>query len=136
MIRIILSVLAGVIIGGIVTGLLEAVGHIALPLPDGLLPEDMSDADALRAAMAEVPDINRMAVVAAWAGGALAAGWVTSAVARSYHLALSMMAGGGLLFAGLSNLIFIPSPLWMWAAGLAVFLPMAWLGYRLAPIRR
>ena len=46
-----------------------------------------------------------------------------------------MLAGGGLLFAGLTNLIYTPSPLWMWALGLAVFLPMAWLGYRLAPKR-
>ncbi len=136
MTRIILSVLAGVIVGGIVTGLLEAAGHVAFPLPEGLLPDDLGDTEAMRAAMAHVPDINRMAVVAAWAGGALAAGWVTSSLARAHHLALSMMAGGGLLFAGLSNLIVVPSPLWMWVAGLAVFLPMTWLGHRLAPIRR
>ncbi|MDF1767546.1 hypothetical protein [Maricaulis sp.] len=132
MIRMILAVLAGVIAGGVATGLLEALGHVALPLPDGLIPEDLNDREALNAALAQVPDANRVAVIAAWAGGALVAGWLTTTLARRHHLALALVAGGGLLFAGLSNLIFIPSPLWMWAFGLAVFLPMAWLGYRLA----
>lgn len=132
MVRMILALLAGVIAGGIVTGVLEALGHMAMPLPEGLLPEDVSDREALNAALAQVPDANRVAVIAAWGGGALMAGWVTTTLARRHHLALAMVAGGGLLFAGLSNLIFIPSPLWMWAFGLAVFLPMAWLGYRLA----
>ncbi|WP_291845234.1 hypothetical protein [Maricaulis sp.] len=135
MIRIILAVLAGVIVGGVVTGLLEVLGHLALPLPDGLLPDDLSDREALNAALAGIPAANRLAVIAAWGGGALMAGWVTTFLARSHHLALAMLAGGGLLFAGLSNLIFIPSPLWMWVLGLAVFLPMVWLGHRLAPIR-
>jgi len=135
MIRTILAVLGGVIAGGVVTGLLEALGHLALPLPEGLLPEDLTDRDALNAALARVPAANRLAVVAAWAGGALMAGWVTTVLARSNHLALAMLAGGGLLFAGLTNLIYIPSPLWMWGLGLAVFLPMSWLGHRLAPKR-
>jgi hypothetical protein len=136
MARMILAVLAGVIAGGIVTGVLEALGHMAMPLPEGLIPEDLNDREALNAALAQVPDANRVAVIAAWAGGALMAGWVTTTLARRHHLALALVAGGGLLFAGLSNLILIPSPLWMWAFGLAVFLPMAWLGYRLAGKRR
>jgi hypothetical protein len=135
MLRIILAVFGGVIAGGVATALLEALGYVAFPLPEGLFPTDLSDGDAVRAALAAVPDINRLAVVAAWGGGALVAGFVTTLLARSSHQALAMLAGGGLLFAGLSNLIYTPSPLWMWALGLAVFLPMAWLGYRLAPKR-
>lgn len=135
MLRIILAVFGGVIAGGVATALLEALGYVAFPLPEGLFPTDLSDGDAVRAALAAVPDINRLAVVAAWGGGALVAGFVTTLLARSSHQALAMLAGGGLLFAGLTNLIYTLSPLWMWALGLAVFLPMAWLGYRLAPKR-
>ena len=134
MIRSILAVIAGVVAGGVVVGLLEVLGHRLFPLPDDLLQE-LADPERFREAAARIPDINRLAVIAAWAGGALAAGAVTAFVARRFHTGLALIAGGGLLFAGLNNLILIPSPLWMWALGLAVFLPMAWLGARLVPHR-
>ena len=96
---------------------------------------DPSDPEAFRASLAEVPDINRLAVVLAWGVGALIAGFVTALVARRWHITLALVAGGGLLFAGLTNLILFPSPFWMWIFGLAIFLPAAWLGAKLAPKR-
>lgn len=134
MIRSIVAVTAGVVAGGVAVGLLEALGHGLFPLPAELLAE-LSDPDRFREAAARIPDVNRLAVVTAWAGGSLIAGAVTTFLARRHHTGLALIAGGGLLFAGLSNLILIPSPLWMWALGLAVFLPVAWLGARLVPHR-
>ena len=64
----ILAVLAGVIAGGVATGLLEALGHVALPLPDGLIPEDLNDREALNAALAPVPDADRVPGTGARAG--------------------------------------------------------------------
>ncbi|WP_300545296.1 hypothetical protein [Maricaulis sp.] len=134
MLRNILAVIAGIVAGGIGVGVFEWLGHMAFPLQPALMAQ-LSDPETFREAAAQVPDINRLAVVAAWALGALVAGAVTAFVARRRHTGLALIAGGGLLFAGLSNLIMIPSPLWMWALGLAVFMPMAWLGARLVPHR-
>ncbi|MHA6288188.1 hypothetical protein [Maricaulis sp. CAU 1757] len=128
MFRSILAVLLGVVAGGVATGLLEYAGHVLLPLPDGVVL-DPERPQTFR----DVPDINRLAVVLAWGGAAVVAGFVTALVAGQRHVFLALITGGGLLFAGLTNLILIPSPFWMWVFGLTIFLPAAWLGARLAP---
>lgn len=134
MLRTILAVIAGVIAGGVATALFEALGHWLYPLPEGLVL-DPSDPEGFRANLAAVPDINRLAVVLAWGGGAFVAGFVTAAVATARHIPLALITGGGLLFAGVTNLILVPSPFWMWVFGVAIFLPAAWAGAKLAPKR-
>lgn len=132
MLRNILAGIAGVIAGGLAVFALETLGHIIFPLPEGVEIDPM-DMESVRAAASQIPAINKLAVVIAWFGGAVVAGWVASLVTQSGKLLVPLICGGILMLAGLANLISIPSPIWMWVLGLAAFLPGAWLGARLPP---
>lgn len=132
MLRSILAGVAGVVAGGVVVFALESLGHVVFPLPEGL-EIDPTSMESIRAAAPQIPAINKLAVVIAWFGGAVAAGWTASLVARSRDLLIPLICGGFLMLGGLVNLINIPSPIWMWVLGLAAFLPGAWLGTRLPP---
>ncbi len=132
MLRNILAGIAGVIAGGLAVFALETLGHIIFPLPEGIEIDPM-DMESVRAAASQIPAINKLAVVIAWFGGAVVAGWVASLVSQSGKLLVPLICGGILMLGGLANLISIPSPIWMWVLGLAAFLPGAWLGTRLPP---
>lgn len=132
MLRNILAGIAGVVAGGLAVFALETLGHIILPLPEGL-EIDPTDMESVRAAASQIPAINKLAVVIAWFGGAVVAGWVASLVSQSGKRLVPLICGGILMLGGLANLVSIPSPIWMWVLGLAAFLPGAWLGARMPP---
>ena len=122
--RKILSVIAGVVAGGIVVGLVEALGHTAFPIREGVDFQQLKPGD--------IPIPAMVAVLVAWALGSLVGGWVA---ARKAGMAPALSVGAILMAAGIVNMVTIPSPLWFWVGGLAVFLPFAYLGAKLAARR-
>jgi hypothetical protein len=128
MVKNLLAVVAGVIVGGLMVAVMEIIGHSLFPPPPGL---DASNPASLAKLMEQVPMGAKLSVVVAWAVGSLAAGFVAGKLASFNGSTMALIAGGVLLCAGGYTMIAIPHPVWMVIAGLLVPLPSAYAGWRL-----
>lgn len=127
--RRIVGVIAGFIVSGVVVALVEAIGHLLFPPPPGV---DVHNPEAMAGLMAQIPLGAKIAVLVAWTLGALAGGYTAAKLAAPRGTAPALIVGGILLAAGAYTLATIPHPIWMVFAGLALPLPVAWCGAKLA----
>jgi hypothetical protein len=129
-VRSFFAIVLGAVVAGILIAVIEAASSFVHPLPPGVDPNDRA---ALREAMANIPVGALVIVLLAWAVGTFAGAWLAARLARRASVLHGMIVGVLLLVAGVANLIILP--LWFWILGVAVFLPAAYLGARLAPRR-
>ena len=116
-IRAIVAIVAGVLVAGIVVGILEMVGHLIFPPPEGIDPTNPDDQARL---MEVIPLGAKIAVVVAWFAGSFVGAAVAMMIGKkAFH-------GGvvaGLMVAGsLATTQIFPHPMWMMVA--AVLLPI------------
>ncbi|MGE0742544.1 MAG: hypothetical protein AB7O98_14475 [Hyphomonadaceae bacterium] len=131
MLRIIIGVICGAVVGVLVVAGVEFAGHSAFPPPPGL---DFSTPEAARESVRHLPAAAIASVGVAWGLAALAGGYVAARIGRRAWAAWIIAA---LLFAAaLFNLISIPSPIWLWIGGLAAIVAGGWFAGKLgAPAR-
>jgi len=126
--RKILAVVAGVILAGIVTYAVQAIGHKVYPPPEGL---DMKNMEAMKAYVSTLPTGALLFVLIAYVLGSFAGGWLATKIARTSQIHLPLTVGGVQLFFGIINLTMIPHPMWFAIASVIVFLPAAYFGGKL-----
>ncbi|NWG93432.1 MAG: hypothetical protein HXY21_13155 [Parvularculaceae bacterium] len=105
MVRSIIGVLVGVIIGAFIVLAVEAVSHQAFPPPAAF---DAKDAGAVAA----LPLGAKLSVLFAWFSGAFGGAVAALAIARRWAPAGWVVAATILLFAA-TNFAAFPHPLWM-----------------------
>ena len=127
MIKNILYVLSGVIIGGAVIYLVESIGHKIYPLPENL---DWTDAEALGDHIATLPIGAFVMVLLAYLLGSLAGGFMT-VLYKNSGMSNSITVGIILTLLGLLNLIMIQHPTWFIVVSLSLYAPSAYFGGRL-----
>jgi hypothetical protein len=133
MLRNVLAVVVGIIVGGIVNTALVAIGPMVVPPPSGV---DMTTAEGLQAGMALLAPRHFVFPWLAHAVGTLVGALVAARLARSHRLPLAMIVGVVFLAGGIMAAQMIPAPTWFVALDLiGAYLPMAWLGARLAGAR-
>lgn len=115
--RQILAMVAGIVVGGMVIGLTEALGHALFPLPAGFDASNPRDLERLWDVMA-VP--SKAMVVAAWFAGPLAGACAAIAIAR--RILPAWIVGVAIAGLGLWTTRMFPHPDWMLAS--AVVLPL------------
>jgi hypothetical protein len=133
--RSVAAVVAGFVVASAVMMIVESVnGRVLYP---GLAKsaQGVKDREVLRGIVAAAPAGALLVVVAGWALGALAGGWVAARLAGEGAVRAALVLGALLTLAGVANNLAIPPPLWFWAVSLPVMLPAAWLGARLAAPR-
>ena len=125
-VRLILGIVAGVVVGGLVVFLVEGAGHAIFPPPAGT---DLSDPETMKGLIATLPTGAIAMVLIGWFLGSLA-GAITAKAIADRDLAAWIVA---FLFIGLTatNFLYIPHPVWMMAAGVALPLIAAWLATRM-----
>ncbi|WP_291981809.1 hypothetical protein [Luteitalea sp.] len=129
----VLAVVVGIIVGGIVNTALVAIGPTVVPPPGGV---DMTTAEGLQAGMALLAPRHFVFPWLAHAVGTLVGALVAARLARSHRLPLAMVVGMVFLAGGIMAAQMIPAPTWFVALDLiGAYLPMAWLGARLAGAR-
>lgn len=140
MIRTLVAVLIGVLVGGIVVAALQAVSMFVFPPPPGM---DPANRDSVAAAMAAIPLGALLMVLLSWGLGALAGGWTAARIARPRDPSVAkpprfaaLVVGFALWVSGLITMIQIPHPFWFWIPGLLLPIPCALLGARLARPRQ
>lgn len=128
-VRSIVAVLAGMVVFAFLVMAIEAVGMMIFPPPPGT---DMANPEAARAAMANAPVGSLLFVLLAWIVGTFAGAWTAARIARRAPVGHGLVVGVLGLAGAIANMLMIPHPVWFWVLGVAVFLPVAWLGARIA----
>lgn len=127
--RSISSVLMGFVTGFVIITLMEFANARLFPVPAGV---DVTDPVALRAALGTRPAYSLALVIVGWALGTFAGAWVAARRVPELKILNGLIVGVIFLAGAITNMLEIPHPIWFWIAGLAVFLPAAFLGANLA----
>ena len=151
MLRSVLAVLVGWMVGcgvniGVILTSTAMYPHTdefteASKIHQGSKPDDV-DEDAwktkrdaawetMRVEFANVPLFAMLLVLLAHAGGTFAGCAACVRIARRGPLACAMVIGVMFLLGGMAMLTIIPAPTWLAVTDLVLYLPAAWLGYRL-----
>lgn len=114
-VRGIVASVAGIVTAGIVVALVETLGHLIYPPPEGL---DLTNPDDMAQLMTVIPIGAKIAVVAAWFAGSLAgaivAGWIGRTKIPGWIVAAFM------LLASVVTTQMFPHPVWMIIAAVAL----------------
>jgi len=127
--RTLLAVLAGLAVMVLTVAAMEWLGHAMFPPPTGM---DPADPEALERIIEILPVPSLAMVACGWALGSLAGAWVAARLAREFRLSAALAIGAVMTMLVLANFVMVPHPLWMVFAGIALPLPLAWLGWRSA----
>jgi hypothetical protein len=129
-IRNILAVIAGIVLGSAVNmGIISISGSI-IPPPEGV---DLSSMESLKAAMHLFEPRHFIFPFLAHALGTFVGAFVAGMIAASHKLIFAMGIGGFFMIGGIVNILMLPSPTWFTIVDLAgAYIPMAWLGGSLA----
>jgi hypothetical protein len=131
MIRSILAIVAGFLIGGIVVALIELPGMFLHPLPPGIDPKDQA---AMQAHYARAPTSALICVGIAWAAGPLVGSFLACWIARRALLVHGLVIGIIFLAADLAMISSFPHPAWLAIVGviapIAMCLAGSWLASR------
>ena len=128
--RNVLAVLAGLVLGAIVNMGLIVLGSSLVPPPPGV---DVNDLESINANIRDYAPIQFLTPFLAHALGVLAGAMLTAKLAASQSLFMALIVGAFFLAGGTMAVLMIPkTPIWFSTLDLVVaYLPMAWLGYRL-----
>jgi len=130
MLRAILAVIAGLLVGSVVIVGIEMLSTLAFPLPDGVDPMDQ---EAMRGVMHDIPTGAFLIIVLAYFLGVLAGAWT----ALRLHPTHARWAGYVVvaLFAAATavNLLSLPHPAWVYVAAPIALVAGLALALRLAP---
>lgn len=128
--RNILAVIAGFIVGNIFNMGLIIIGMQLIQIPGNPSP---FDPESIKAAIPQF-EVKHFAIpLLAHAAGTLAGALVAVRIGISKYFTLAMIVGSIFLIAGILNALSIPAPAWFVALDLIVaYIPMAWLGWKLS----
>ncbi|MDZ7846197.1 MAG: hypothetical protein U5L96_05260 [Owenweeksia sp.] len=128
--RNVLAVIAGAVVGGVVNMAIITYGGALVPLPEGVDPTNM---DSLKENMHRFTPLNFLVPFLAHAAGTLVGALIAALLAVGRKMPMALIVGVFFLLGGVANVFMLPAPGWFIAVDLVLaYLPMAWLGGRLA----
>lgn len=131
--RLVLAVVVGFVAGSVVNMALIVAGGALVPPPAGT---DTSTMEGLQAALPLFGPEHFLFPFLAHALGTLAGALVATWLAPERSAGPAWTVGALFLLGGTLNAFLLPAPAWFIAADLLLaYLPMAWLGQRLASRR-
>jgi len=130
-IRNILAVVVGIIVGSIVNITLVNIGPSIIPLPEGA---NMTDMKGLAKSMHLLEPKHMIFPFLGHALGTLVGALTAVMIAASHHMKLALGIGAWFLIGGITAVVMLPeSPMWFKVLDLvAAYIPMGWLGGKLA----
>ncbi len=129
LLRNVLAVLAGIVIGGVVNMAIITVSPSLIPPPAGV---DVTTADGLARAMHLFEPRHFVMPFLAHAIGTLVGALAAYLIAATAKAPIAYAIGAFFLLGGVAASLMIPAPAWFIALDLVVaYLPMAWLGIQI-----
>lgn len=130
--RNILAVIIGLLIGHALNFALIKLGHNTFPII-GIDPNNLED---LKRVMPTLSFKYFIFPFLAHALGTLAGAWSVSLIAKNHKMAFAMGMGGIFLIGGIVAANMIPAPTWFVVTDLLLaYIPMAWLGGKLSTLK-
>jgi hypothetical protein len=124
--RNILAVIAGILVGSAVNMAMIAVGPLLFPPPAGV---DMSDMDKFAENLMLLEPANFIAPWLAHALGTLVGAFVAAKLAASHKLKFALGIGVFFLLGGITMVLMFGGPVWFTVVDLiGAYLPMGYLG--------
>jgi hypothetical protein len=128
-IRNILAVIAGLIIGILVNMGLIVIGSSVISPPPGV---DTMDMESVKASMHLFEPKHFIIPFLAHALGTFVGAYMASFLAASHKMKFALLVGAFFLLGGIVASLTIPAPTWFVLLDLVVaYIPMAWLGGKL-----
>jgi len=124
MLRNIIAILAGILLGMLTIASIEYLGQDLFPNPVNLVLDEEMYTNDLAYEMIPLPSM--LMVLLAYMLGSFIAGFFSAFIGQRKSLAL--ISGFILLLGGLINVLLIPHPLWFIIFSLALFIPFAFFG--------
>lgn len=128
MIRKIAAVVVGILLTSLVVGLVQQLGHYLYPLPEGT---DPNDPEAIKKYVENAPFLAVFFVIISYAAGAFTGGFVSTKIANDGKKIYALIIGVLFLFTSIYMMVTIPSPIWFWILGIAVW-SLVLVGWKLA----
>jgi hypothetical protein len=128
MLKRILAVIGGIVAGSITVAAVEMLGHYLYPLPAGMKSDDM---EAMKEYIPNAPFMALFFVIIAYALAALVVGFVSTKIANDGKNKYAIIGGVIFLIITIINLAMLPTPVWFWVLGIAVW-GLVLVGYQLA----
>jgi hypothetical protein len=130
-VRNVLAVVAGVVIGSVVNMVLVTLGPMLIPPPAGA---DVTTMEGLKQSLRLFEPRHFLFPFLAHALGTLAGAALAAGLGASRRSMLAIIVGGVFLCGGIANSFMLPGPTWFNVLDVvAAYIPMAWLGAKLAP---
>lgn len=127
-IRNIIAVLAGLVIGSIINMALVELGNILVPVEG-----DISTMEDLKRVMPTFTYINFIFPFLAHALGTLSGAFIAAYIAATSKTKIAFTIGGLFLLGGISVNLMLPGPIWFEALDLLLaYIPMAFIGGKIA----
>jgi hypothetical protein len=129
-IRNILAIISGVIVGSAVNmGIINVSGSI-IPPPEGA---DVTTVEGLKAAMHLFQPKHFILPFLAHALGTLSGAFLAALIAATHKMKFALGIGFFFLAGGIASVFMLPSPLWFTILDLAgAYIPMGYLGWKSA----
>jgi hypothetical protein len=131
MVRSIIAVICGLIIGSVFNYAIVFLSWKIFPLPAAA----ESDPEKFKSYILALPATAFLLILVAHIGGTLIGGYVAAFIARRAPLILGAIVGVFFLIAGIMNVVTLPAPIWFDVVDLVLFVPAGIYGARLAPRR-
>ena len=129
-IKNIIAVIAGIVLGSIVNMSLITISGSIIPAPNGA---DVTTLEGLKSTIHLFEPKHFLFPFLAHALGTFVGAFVAAKIAASHKFKFAFSIGILFLIGGIANIIMLPSPLWFTIVDLAgAYLPMAIVGYGLA----
>lgn len=125
----IIAVIFGAVVGSIVNLLLVNLGPMIIPAPEGA---DITTMEGLKATMHLFEPKHFLFPFLGHAIGTLVGACVAAYMAANKKQTYAIVIGVFFLAGGITNAFMLPSPGWFTALDLILaYIPMGWLGYKL-----
>ena len=128
-IRNILAVVAGIIIGSIVNMAIITVSGAIIPPPEGA---DLTTLEGLKASFHLMEPKHFIFPFLAHALGTLVGAYLAALIAATHKLKFALVIGVVFLIGGIMNIYMLPSPIWFTILDLGfAYIPMGYIGWKL-----
>lgn len=125
-----LAVVAGIVMGSIVNMGILILSSYIIPPPAGV---DVTTLEGLLESMHLFEPKHFLMPFLAHAFGTLAGAYISGIIAATHKVKIALVIGLFFLAGGIANVYLLPAPLWYAVLDLVLaYIPMAWLGGRLA----
>jgi len=129
-IKNILAVIAGLLVGSIVNMALITISGKVIPPPTDA---DITTMEGLEASMHLFEPKHFLFPFLAHALGTLVGAFIAAKLAANNHIKIGLLIGVFFLVGGIANIVMLPSPPWFTVVDLVfAYLPMAYIGATLS----